>query len=780
MPTFAGQASNKIDELMKFVSYAQNFEDVILWRALKTPSNGFYIDVGANHPRVDSVTKAFYDRGWRGINIEPLDGLWQHLEVERPGDVNLRLIVANAPSTTTFYEVENSGLSTTEPEIAERHRKAGIAVKELSVAADTLANICAAHVKGEIHFLKIDVEGGTRSVLEGADFRRFRPWIILIEATQPLSQTEDYADWEFLITDYGYEFVYADGLNRFYLALERAYLGTHFRYPPNVFDDFVSHHAQVAPVPEPPTAEVVPANLEARRSLFRLVSFHDTVVYLDEASKQLRHGPQSQVPNNLLLERVGTRGHFYVLGTRFGEICNIETFIARQVAQFGVGRGHQSLEIGQLDDAKIFIKFDGKFLSCTPDGIGSFDRDWCQGWEMISLQPASTSAFFLATDDAARFAGSLLASRSSDKTPSVPQHLAFLISGPFESNWSLATVNRRLALQLEQSYPGAVHVIPDDLPLDERQAAVAELLERPARPGSRKDAEIVIHQRWPVTAPSQKGDLTLAYFFWEESRIPHDIIEVLNTFDGVLASAESVAYALNNSGLEKPAISVGYSPSLEPFERLREDHESGAKARPFTFLHISRCYPRKGVDVLLRAYAKAFHAGDDVRLIIKGPRAFAASQLEVIQAETPDMCPVIIMDEDLDLSGMLELYRAADVMVLPARGEGFNIPAAEAIAAGLKLIVTGFGGHMQFCREGVARLVDYTLVRSNSYENVPESLWAEPHLNDLCSALREAHDGNMRIDDLVRREVLAQLTGDAWIERIADAVKRVSLQTSDT
>ena len=57
---------------MTFISYAQNFEDVILRRALKDIEKGFYVDVGAHDPVIDSVTKAFYDLGWRGINIEPV------------------------------------------------------------------------------------------------------------------------------------------------------------------------------------------------------------------------------------------------------------------------------------------------------------------------------------------------------------------------------------------------------------------------------------------------------------------------------------------------------------------------------------------------------------------------------------------------------------------------------------------------------------------------------------------------------------------------------------
>ena len=69
--------------MARFVSYAQNYEDVILWRALKHIKNGFYVDCGAYDPNRDSVTRAFYERGWRGINIEPIATLLQKFVAER-------------------------------------------------------------------------------------------------------------------------------------------------------------------------------------------------------------------------------------------------------------------------------------------------------------------------------------------------------------------------------------------------------------------------------------------------------------------------------------------------------------------------------------------------------------------------------------------------------------------------------------------------------------------------------------------------------------------------
>ncbi len=226
---------------MSFVSYAQNFEDVMLWRALGHVQDGFYIDVGASDPVLDSVTCAFHERGWRGINVEPGEGPFARLVQARPGDVNLPLAVGEAPGEQAFFRVgEDSGLSTGSADFARRHAEAGWATSERTVGVTTLARICAEHVHGPVHFLKVDAEGAERAVLAGADFTRWRPWVVLLEATEPNSQATTHGEWEGLLDAAGYRFAYFDGLNRFYLAAERHdELAPAFAAPPNVFDRFV-------------------------------------------------------------------------------------------------------------------------------------------------------------------------------------------------------------------------------------------------------------------------------------------------------------------------------------------------------------------------------------------------------------------------------------------------------------------------------------------------------------------------------------------------------------
>ena len=225
---------------MPFISYAQNFEDVMLWRALGQVEDGFYIDIGAHHPDLDSVTRAFSDRGWRGINVEPLQAESALLRAARPRDITLQVAIGASAGRMPFYAVDGTGLSTLDAGVAAGYAVGPYSVRQDSIEVLTLAQICALYAAPEIHFLKIDVEGAERAVLEGADLIRFRPWIILAEATAPGTTTPIHQHWEALLLDAEYEFVWFDGLNRFYVSAERAaQLRPAFATPPNTFDDFV-------------------------------------------------------------------------------------------------------------------------------------------------------------------------------------------------------------------------------------------------------------------------------------------------------------------------------------------------------------------------------------------------------------------------------------------------------------------------------------------------------------------------------------------------------------
>lgn len=211
-----------------FTSYAQAREDVVLVRALRDvpAETGFYIDVGVYHPELDSVTKAFYDAGWRGINIESSPDLFPLIERERPRDINLQVAASAKRGELTFFRNGGEQLGTLE----QRFAGSGQQSSAQTVQTVPLTEICEQHAPADIHFLKIDVEGHEKAVLEGMDFKRFRPWILVIEAVEPNTHTPTYEAWEHLVLGSEYEFVLADAINRFYVAREKMELAPHFAF----------------------------------------------------------------------------------------------------------------------------------------------------------------------------------------------------------------------------------------------------------------------------------------------------------------------------------------------------------------------------------------------------------------------------------------------------------------------------------------------------------------------------------------------------------------------
>lgn len=206
------------------LSHAQNFEDVTLAGVFAGQARGFYIDAGASDPAVRSVTKNFYDRGWRGVNIEPVERFHRALVNERPRDVNLCVALGSGRGSLVFFEFEAEGISTLSSEFAQHFIQRQFPCAQREVEVVPLREVCEKHCDGRIDFMKIDVEGWERQVLEGGDWKQFRPRVLLIEATKPNSTEPNWHDWEPFLLARDYLFAYFDGLNRFYVAREDAVL----------------------------------------------------------------------------------------------------------------------------------------------------------------------------------------------------------------------------------------------------------------------------------------------------------------------------------------------------------------------------------------------------------------------------------------------------------------------------------------------------------------------------------------------------------------------------
>ena len=231
------------------ISYSASFEDVMLYRALKHVQNGFYVDVGASNPLIDSNTAAFYKKDWRGICIEPLPEITVDWALWRPEDLLISALVGSQQGEATLYVYDDvSQISTCSVETMERwsqHKK--LHDKEIVVPVVTLNQVMEEFLNERIiHLLCIDVEGSEKNVLDGFDLKKYCPWIIVVEAVLPGTQIPGYEHWEGDVLNAGYTMVYEDGFNRFYLSTKKVELKKHFMYPPNAWDKIIPYKQSLA------------------------------------------------------------------------------------------------------------------------------------------------------------------------------------------------------------------------------------------------------------------------------------------------------------------------------------------------------------------------------------------------------------------------------------------------------------------------------------------------------------------------------------------------------
>jgi FkbM family methyltransferase len=219
-----------------FTSYSQNFEDVLLWRALGHVERGRYLDIGAQDPEVDSVSLSFYERGWRGLHVEPTTEFAEKLRLARPDETVIQAAVTTASGPISFYEFSGTGLSTGKADIADAHRDEGFEGRVSLVPTITLSSLL--EQAPLFHWLKIDVEGMEADVLASWGDHPSRPWVVLVEATYPGKEVHTDQLWRPEMVSRDYDEVYFDGLSRYFVHRSQAGLKDAFSIPPNVFDRF--------------------------------------------------------------------------------------------------------------------------------------------------------------------------------------------------------------------------------------------------------------------------------------------------------------------------------------------------------------------------------------------------------------------------------------------------------------------------------------------------------------------------------------------------------------
>lgn len=178
------RVSGKSTDFQPNLCYGQDGEDLILDRLLERQARGFYVDVGAHHPARFSNTYMFYQRGWRGINIDAMPGSMKMFECVRPRDINIECGVAGKAGKLMYYRFNEPALNTFDAAEAQLKNKPPYQLLDIvEVTVERLDVLLERHLPDgqEIDFLSVDVEGKDEEVLRSNDWSRYRPRFILAE-----------------------------------------------------------------------------------------------------------------------------------------------------------------------------------------------------------------------------------------------------------------------------------------------------------------------------------------------------------------------------------------------------------------------------------------------------------------------------------------------------------------------------------------------------------------------------------------------------------------------
>ena len=323
--------------------------------------------------------------------------------------------------------------------------------------------------------------------------------------------------------------------------------------------------------------------------------------------------------------------------------------------------------------------------------------------------------------------------------------LSWRIEGPFDSNYSLSILNREFALALSKENPN-IYLKSTEGPGDyepninfiKQHPKLYKLYNKSIKEDI-KSPLVVSRNLYPPRVNDLNSRIKMLHAYgWEESEIPSQWIDDFNLYlDGITVMSSQVKKHLIDCGFYKPIYVCGLG--IDHLHRVSESNDIKLDAKSFRFLHISSCFPRKGVNVLLEAYGKAFTIDDDVSLIIKtfkNPHNKIYDLIEEYKRQNANFPHVVVTEEEYSLSQMKSLYKFSHAYVSPSHGEGFGLPIAEAMSLSIPVITTSWGGQLDFVSKENAWLIDYQYQYSESHFEQFNSVWALPCSNHLARIMK--------------------------------------------
>lgn len=740
------------------ISYGQNNEDVVLWRCFRDQPGGFYIDVGAGDPVVDSVTKLFYDNGWSGINAEPQVPLYMALLEQRPRDLNLNVAIGEQYSLLELHTaVDYWGLTTTDPAIAARHADGGVRLVTNLVPVVPLDAVLEAVAPSRLDFLKIDVEGAELSVLRGIDLGRWRPRVIVVEAAEPVflgpgvvpsaRPARSDGQWEHVLTSAGYVRALFDGINVFYVDPADTYLQEVLEAPANVLDNFVPWrfaqplgYAPSAPRPLTPPAPGAPAAAPPAPASARA----------PQAGQSTDDAPEAFL---LHVVSMSSASWQQVLRTY------VNAFTATDAVQLLLW-----IPSDRVADHRRELELVSAFVN---DNLRSTNLPRFEmvtdPWSVQLLNSAlSPRTSVVAPDDELRALVSgvpvvdqvdkatmrMVVADPQPTRPATPaavvghQPSAFGVNliGYFNAETGEGEVARQLAYGLEAAgVPYRAISLPESGKPNQREYSI----------GGERDVLYDVNliaaapHVLPVLAESglrevMAGRYNIGLWAWEVEILPAAIAEAgAALVDEVWGISDHATHAIRNA-IELPVYT--YLPTIWPMPRIEEIERPAGWLTTFLYsFSFHSVTARKNPLGLVEAYRTAFPQPCGTRLVIKSAGGDAHPyDLAELRDHGAGRDDIVVADGYLSAAEQTELFDWCDAYVSLHRAEGYGYTMAEAMARAKPVIATGYSGNCEFMTPDTGLLIPHSLVLVGPGRQPypPEARWADPDLFAASEAMR--------------------------------------------
>ncbi len=308
---------------------------------------------------------------------------------------------------------------------------------------------------------------------------------------------------------------------------------------------------------------------------------------------------------------------------------------------------------------------------------------------------------------------------------------------------------------------------------------------------------VLFRNAWPPNfAPPMPGFLYIHQQAFEFQGIPSSWVDPMNEVaQEIWVPSEYNALAFEEGGVRRNKISVvshgiefgKFNVSLQP---LKLPSQKG-----FKFLFNGGLLPRKGIDVLLKAFTNAFKNSDNVTLIIHSVYGDDFQLKEILASQNDlEMPDILLLQDDLSHFEMLQLYKATDVYVSPYRSEGFGLTVLEAMAMGLQVIVTDFGPSAEICPTDVAAclLIDTEPIQCTikpcgnmtlfGHPTVQQPSWSEPSVHSLKWRMQEVYQ-NWQAGRVVaiklKEDIMAHAEKHSWFDVGSLIISKILLRLQE-